>query len=267
MAWPLVAAMAGSAVLGGVGSYLSSESSKEALNSQLQYLKSLSPQLQLQYGDQIKMIEDALTQRVDSAGGADTISKYQEMIEGYDPNEYGYTADDFVYTSGVEDFQDPAAAYRMKAAQDARQSTLAAQGNLFGGGAQRQLEAEAQDLASQEWEKSYSRMTADKQSAYQMYRDKVADTRSALSQQEQGYLTQLGLIGKQKEDIYGAQDTALNNQLAALQQYQQNTLNLGQSIAGVQAQKAGINTAGNVIQGILGGASTGANIYSSFKGK
>lgn len=265
MAWPLVAAMAGSAVLGGVGSYLSSESSKDALNSQLAYLKSLSPQLQSQYSDQIKMIEDKLSQRVESAGGEETVAKYQSMVQGYDPNKYVYSGDDFAYTSGVEDFQDPAAAYRMKAAQDARQSTLAAQGNLFGGGAQRQLEAEAQELASQEWEKSYSRMSADKQSAYQMYRDKVADTRSALSQQEQGYLNQLGLIGQQKEDIYGAQDTAQTNQLAALQQYQQNTLNLGQSIAGVQAQKAGISTAGNVIQGILGGAGAGANIYGAFK--
>lgn len=265
MAWPIVAAMGAGALLGGVGGYLSSESSKDALNSQLKYLKSLSPQLQSQYQDQIKTIEDALAKRTAASGGEETLTKYQQMIEGYSPEQYSYTPEEFAYTSGVEAFQDPAAAYRMKAAQQARQSSLAAQGNLFGGGAQRQLEAEAQELASQEWAKSYERMQADKQSAYQQYRDKIADTRNALQQQEQGYLTQLGLVGQQKSDIYGAQDTALANQLQALQQYQQNTLNLGQSIAGVQAQKSGINTLGNVLGGVLGGVSTGANIYGALK--
>lgn len=265
MAWPLVAMMAAGAVAGGAGSYFSSESAKDALESQLKYLKSLSPQLQNQYQDQIKMIESALAQRTAAAGGEETLTKYQEMIQGYSPEQYAYAPEDFTYTSGVEAFQDPAAEYRMKAAQQARQSSLAAQGNLFGGGAQRQLEAEAQELASQEWAKSYERMQADKQSAYQMYRDKIADTRASLSQQEQGYLTKLGLLGQQKSDIYSAQDTALANQLQALQQYQQNVLNLGQTTAGVEAQKAGISTTGNVIQGIMGGASTGANIYGSFK--
>jgi len=265
MAWPLVAMMAAGAAAGGVGSYLSSESSKDALESQLDYLKSLSPQLQSQYQDQIKMIESALAQRTTAAGGEETLEKYQKMVEGYDPTNFAYTPEDFNYTSGVEAFQDPAAEYRMKAARNARQSSLAAQGNLFGGGAQRQLEAEAQELASQEWAKSYERMIADKQSAYQMYRDKIADTRASLSQQEQGYLTKLGLLGQQKSDIYSAQDTALANQLQALQQYQQNVLNLGQTTAGVEAQKDGISTVGNVIQGITGGASAGANIYGAIK--
>src|SRR5574343_376992 len=220
MAWPLIAAMAAGAVAGGAGSYFSSESAKDALNSQLEYLKSLSPQLQNQYQDQIKMIESALAKRTAAAGGEETLTKYQQMVQGYSPEQYAYTPEDFAYTSGVEAFQDPAAEYRMKAA---------------------------------------------KQSAYQMYRDKIADTRASLSQQEQGYLTQLGLLGQQKSDIYSAQDTALANQLQALQQYQQNVLNLGQTTAGVEAQKAGISTTGNVIQSILGGASTGANIYGAFK--
>lgn len=265
MAWPIIAAMGAGALVGGVGSYLSSESSKDALSSQLKYLKSLSPQLQSQYQDQINAIESSLAKRVEASGGEDTITKYNEMVTGYNPGQYAYTPEDFTYTSGVENFQDPAAAYRMKAAQNARQSSLAAQGNLFGGGAQRQLEAEAQELASQEWAKSYERMTSDKQSAYQQYRDKVADTRASLSQQEQGYLKQLGLIGTQKSDIYSAQDTATANQLAAMQQYQQNQLNLGTSIAGVQANKDSISTLGNILGGVSSGLTAGANIYGALK--
>jgi hypothetical protein len=261
-ALPAAAAGAG-ALLGGVGSYFSSEASTDALETQLKYLQSLSPQLQAQYSDQIATITSALNQRTASAGGDETLAAYQSMVSGYDPSDYTYTAEDFAYTSGVDDFQDPAAAYRLKAAQDSRQSTLAAQGNLFGGGAQRQLEAEAQELASTEWAASYDRMTADKQSAYQIYRDKVSDTKDSLTQQEEGYLTQLGLLGNQKDDIYSAQDTANENYLTALQQYQQNMLNLGVTSAGVQAQKSGISTTGNVLTGILGGINTGSNIYGA----
>jgi hypothetical protein len=265
MSAALLASMGGGAVLGGVGGYFSSQASIDSLNSQLDYLKSLSPQLQEQYREEIKQIENILEKRVTDAGGSGAVQEYYELSKGYNPEDYSYTPTDFAYTSGINDFQDPAAEYRMNAARNARQSSLAAQGNLFGGGSQRQLEAEAQDLASQEWEKSYARMTQDKQSAYQQYRDKVSDTRNSLSQREQGYLAKVGLAGNAKDDILKAEDLAAQRQLDALKQYQQNSLDLSQSTAGVKAQRDSISTVGNVIQGAITGASAGSNIYGAIK--
>lgn len=257
----------GGAILGGIGGALNSNAEEAALRKQIAYFKSLSPKLQEQYGDQINAIEGALNTRVTQAGGEEAVQNYYGLVEGYDPNKFTYKPEDFNYAKNINDFQDPGAQYRMDAARRQTEASLAGQGNLFSGGAGRQLMAESQELASQEYDKSYTRMYNDKQSAYQQYRDKVADTRASLDQQEKGYLNKIGFANQNKNDVYTAEDLSTTRKLTAQEQYQQNNMNLGNTVAGLQAQKDSISTTGAVLQGMAGGATAGSNVYSAFTGK
>lgn len=259
--------LGGSAALGGIGGYLSNESAKDALDKQLEYFKSLSPKLQAQYADRIKQIEDARLQVENSAGGEDAVRSYYDMLKGYDPTKYIYEPTDFEYTKTEKDFMDPAADYRNRQAIKATEQSLAGQGNLFSGGAGRQLAAEASDRASTEWSASNERMTKDKQTAYQQYRDKVADIKDKLSGQRTGYMNKLKLAEIPKTDVYSARETATGRKLTALEQQQQNELDIGNTVAGIQSQRDKIGgwqgALSSIIAGGTGGASTGANIYSA----
>lgn len=257
--------------LGAVQGMQANDEAKAKLKSLTDYYDSLDDTLKAQYGESIKKTADALQERIAQSGGLDTISKYNEMIGGYDPSKFATATTDFEYGKKIEDFNDPAMQYRMDAAKKATEQSLAGQGNLFSGGAGRQLAEEAQTMASEEYGKSYERMTQDKATAYQMYRDKIADVQNQLKQQESGYLTKLGLYGGQKQDIYGAQDTARLAEQRALETLQQNQLTTGSERAQVEASKKELGSGfwGDVEAGVggwQGEAKTGANIYGSLYG-
>jgi hypothetical protein len=265
------AAIAGTVGLGAVQGLAGKEDAQNKLNSLMDYYNSLDSTLQAQYADQIAEQAKILQSRIDSSGGLETIQKYNEMVEGYDPNKYIYQADDFAYTSGVGDFLDPSADYRAKKAMEATQQSLAGQGSLFSGGAGRRIASEQSELASEEYAKSYDRLVKDKETAYKLYRDKIADTQAKLNAQETGYVNQMNLYGGLKKDIYNVQDTVAQQKLAALQQLQQNKLLTAEERAQITAQQKELGSGfwSDVNAGIggwQGEAEAGSNLYGSLYG-
>ena len=261
------------AVTGGVGGYFTNEANKDALKNQLAYLNSLPEKLKAQNKERIDLIQSKLDEVEKSAGGEVAVQNYYDLLKGYNPDQYVYdpaTQEQFKYGKTEADFVDPGAKYRQDAARKATESSLAGQGNLYSGGAGRQLDAEAQDLASQEYAKSNERMVADKTTAYQQYRDKVADIKAKLAGQGAGYMQKINYAEIPKNDIYAARTTASGQKLTALEQSQQNDLDLQNTIAGVQQQRDKISgwqgTAGSILNGATGGATAGSNIYSALKG-
>ena len=130
------------ALVGGVGAMMGNEAEKSALSKQLRYLKSLDPKIQAQYKDRINLIQNQLNQAEQSAGGEGAVQDFYSSLKAYDPNKFIYdpaTQEQFNYGKTEKDFVDEGAQYRQDAAAKATQDSLAGQGNLFSGGAGRQL--------------------------------------------------------------------------------------------------------------------------------
>ena len=262
------------ALVGGVGGLMANEAEKSALSKQLRYLKSLEPKIQAQYQDRINLIQNQLNQVEQSAGGEGAVQDFYSSLKAYDPNKFIYdpaTQEQFNYSKTEKDFVDAGAQYRQDAAAKATQDSLAGQGNLFSGGAGRQLMKESQDYASQEFAASNARMVADRENAYKMYRDKVSDIKDKLSAQSTGQIQQIKFKEIPKTDIYGARTTASGQNLSSLDTLQQNQLDLSNTIAGVQSNRDKVGgwqgAASSFIGGATPGASAGANIYSALGSK
>jgi hypothetical protein len=253
--------------IGGIGGYLSNSAAQDAIAKQRQVINKLSGQAKIDAQTKLDIAQKALDTRVAQSGGQQSLDKLQELISGYEGMDVTVKPEDFVYGKDVKEFFDPAAEFRQKQAAKATQESLAGQSNLYSGGAGRQLQAEGQELASEEWGKSYERMTADKNSAYQQYRDKIQLAQANLQNVLGKQTGMIDIYGQKKKDIYGAQDLNTQQQLDINEQLSQNLMNLGLSKAQIEAAAAGNSTLGAIIQGATGGAIAGSNVYSAFKGK
>jgi hypothetical protein len=267
MSLAAVGALGGGALLGGISGWMSNEQAKDALRTQRETIKKLKGSARVEAEEALRLAEAAYAKRFESAGGQDSLNKLQALINQFEATDTELKPEDFVYDKDVKDFYDPAAEFRQKKAAEATQQSLAGQGNLFSGGAGRQLASEAQELASEEWGKSYERMTTDKNSAYQQYKDKIQLAQDNLKNLIAKNSSMIDIYGKKEQQIYGAEDTYIQRQLDANQQLSQTLMDLGLTEAQVQAaisQRAGfMGAAAATVGGAAGGMQTGANIYSA----
>lgn len=129
-----------------------------------------------------KAAEDAYKRIVSSAN--QTVAANQDDIDRYKgliASQYGqgaanyqnalaqflaspvYQNEGFEYTGDVNDYYDPAANQRVAAAMDAINSSAATGGNRFSSDYVNRVGAKQQSLASEEYEKAYQRLMADRQ--------------------------------------------------------------------------------------------------------
>lgn len=129
-----------------------------------------------------KVAEDAYKRIVSAANEANAANQ-QEIIayRNLIANQYGngaanynnalarflaspvYQNEGFEYTGDVNDYYDPAANQRVAAAMDAINSSAATGGNRFSSDYVNRVGAKQQALSSEEYEKAYQRLMADRQ--------------------------------------------------------------------------------------------------------
>ena len=197
--------------------------------------------------DQINAAKDTLygiQQKADETTAANKalLGQYlRQMQDTYGENSANYNdalqnvADaigdykNFTYTKDVNSFLDPAREQRVSSAMNALNNASAAGGNRFGSSYLNKLAAQQQAMASDEYEKAFSRMQTDRSNALQDW------------QTQQNKINNLTNLA----NLYGQDRTALSDALgnyysnlanannANLQTYS----NIGSGLANLEAQK------------------------------
>ena len=88
-------------------------------------------------------------------------AKYNEALQNF-LNSDVYQNEGFTPTGSVEDFYDPYANQRVAEAMDAINSSAATGGNRFSSDYVNRVGAKQQAMASEEWEKAYNKLMADR---------------------------------------------------------------------------------------------------------
>lgn len=87
---------------------------------------------------------------------------YNGLLEAY-ANSPEYQAQKYEYTGNINDFYSPAYQERVNQAMNAIQNSRANAGNMFSSNTMNEMNAKAQLMASEEYDKAYDRMMADRQ--------------------------------------------------------------------------------------------------------
>ena len=95
-------------------------------------------------------------------------AKYADALNAYLESPT-YQNANFEYTKGVEDFMDPAANQRVQAAMDAINNAAASNGSRFSSDYINRVGAAQQAKTSEEWEKAYQRLQADRNAQLGVY--------------------------------------------------------------------------------------------------
>jgi len=148
-------------------------------------------------------------QSVDSTynGNNNILNKtYGNALQNYDSamadykNMGAYTPGQFNYSKSVEEFMSPAVAMRQKAASDAITKSQANAGNMFSSDYLNALNAKAQAIASEEYDKAYDRMNSDRQMQLNEWQAQNAENRAAYDSQADIYKNLVTLYGNDRSN-------------------------------------------------------------------
>ena len=193
-----------------------------------------------------------LTDYSNAVRGDDAYKQFDQYKMGQN-NAQADTSGNF---KGVDITQDPGAQYRMDQSTKALDASAGAKGSLFSGAQQKALQANAQNLASQEYGNAYNRQ-------YGQYKDTETANRDQYNQ-NRTYNTDM-----QRYKMGDLQNLTQVGQNASGQQVQigQNTQQGANTLAGYQADNAATRAAGpwNVAGSIMSGAGGAASDYGKYK--
>lgn len=159
MAWPLVAAGAaylGSQVLGGMGRDAANQAAQNQIYQGMQNNTNVSDQMR---GDVTGAYQPYMQAGQQSLND---LAKFRfRQPSGYNAGRFG----------GVNMEEDPGVAYRMEQSNNALDQSAISRGNIFSGAHAKALQANAQDLTSQEFNNAYNRQYGQWQDAENARRD------------------------------------------------------------------------------------------------
>jgi len=197
--------------------------------------------------DQINAAKDTLygiQQKADQTTEANKalMGQYlQQMQDTYGENSAKYNEalqnvadaignrEDFSYTKDVNSFLDPAREQRVSSAMNALNNASAAGGNRFGSSYLNKLAAQQQAMASDEYEKAFSRMQTDRSNALQEWQT---------GQQNINNLTNLAsLYGNDRTALSDALGNYYSNLASANNANLQTYSNVGSGLANLESQK------------------------------
>lgn len=115
----------------------------------------------------------------------------------------------FGYNKTVEDFANPASAMRVKTAMDAIENSRANAGDMFSSDTLNALNAKAQAIASEEYEKAFDRYNTDRSRSLNEWNANNDERRNAYTSQNDIYKTMMN----QLSNDYNTDTTNLMNSL------------------------------------------------------
>lgn len=161
-----------------------------------------------------------------SMGSQQDVSKYTELVEGYDPNEFVYDYEDFDDNYDVNDYYAPNREALIEKTGDAVQARAAGAGIGRGTGAANQIATAVADKNEDLYKDALAAMNQDRQFAYNLWNAKIQQGQNRLNQLKNAKDTQLSLYGGLAEDFQSWNKSKLQSMIDLDQQKMNNDLSL-----------------------------------------
>lgn len=246
---PLLIA-AGAALAGGAASYASSKSKEKAARQANEENAALAAQnlannkalLDKMFGEQSAMFSP----------GA---SSYQQLLGNY-IGQNTYQPGKFEYGKSIEDFYSPAAQMRINQAMNAIQNSRANAGGMFSSDTLGELNARAQTMASEEYDKAYNRYLGERGLALNEWNANQSEEYKAWQSQLDKNKTLLSMADADRRALANASSDYYSNIINA------NNAALS-TTAGINVANA--NAKANPWDAVGAGIGMGMGAYSLFK--
>ena len=161
-----------------------------------------------------------------STGRKDDVTKYRELIDAYDPNEFVYDAPEFEDKFDVNDYYAPNKQAIIDKTADAIQARAAGQGVGRGTGAANAIATGVAEKNEELYKDALAARNADRQFAYSLWQANIQNAQNRLKSLQEGRNTQMSLYGNMAEDYQNWQNAKFQNQLDLDKQRMQNDLSL-----------------------------------------
>ena len=161
-----------------------------------------------------------------STGRKDDVTKYRELIDAYDPNEFVYDAPEFEDKFDVNDYYAPNKQAIIDKTADAIQARAAGQGVGRGTGAANAIATGVAEKNEELYKDALAARNADRQFAYSLWQANIQNAQNRLKSLQEGKNTQMSLYGNMAEDYQNWQNSKFQTQMDLDKQKMQNDLNL-----------------------------------------
>lgn len=161
-----------------------------------------------------------------STGRSSDVTKYQSLVDSYDPNEFVYDAPEFEDNFDVNDYYAANKDAIINKTADAIQARAAGQGVGRGTGAANAIATGVAEKNEELYKDALAARNQDRQFAYSLWQANIQNAQNRLKSLQEGKNTQMSLYGTLAEDYQNWQNSKFQNQMDLEKQKMQNDLNL-----------------------------------------
>lgn len=254
MAWPVIvgAALAGASAL---GNYMGNQADAERAAEAYDRIQGLAQTAGTANQQDIQAYKNLVAQTYGQGA-----ANYQSALQNF-LNSPVFQNEGFSYNGDISQFMDPAANQRVDAAMTAINNSAASNGSRFSSDFINRVGAKQQSLASEEWEKAYSKLQQDRANQLAEWQANSQNNWNNYNAQTARDQYAVDAYGKDREGYIGGLSDAMSASIAN----RTGLLNAqSQAIAGTANAQQG--TSGWDLLSGLGGAG-GAFLSSWFGGK
>lgn len=205
----------GGLALGAYDAYKTREAKEKARKE----LRKLGLESDASYATMLQDLTNHYANR-NSLGTAEDAQSYKDLIKGYNPNDYVYDFEKkkpWDYDKTVEDFYNPYRDKIIKGTSDALQHTAAGAGLGRGTGAALNIAQGVADKDQELYNAAYSQFLDDRNTSYNQWSDYINKMQNKLNTLQQGYNTQVSMLGNLADDYFKVQDAQMADQLKLAQ--------------------------------------------------
>lgn len=188
-------------------------------------LENAAQQLNTDYTT-LKSLADKYYEENKSTGRSTDVTKYRNLVDTYDPNEFVYDAPEFEDNFDVNDYYAANKDAIIGKVADTIQHRAAGQGIGRGTGAANAIATGVAEKNEDLYKDALAARNADRQFAYSLWQANIQNAQNRLRQLQEGKNTQLSLYGNLAKDYQDWQNAKFQTNLDLEKQKMNNTLNL-----------------------------------------
>lgn len=174
----------------------------------------------------LKALADKYYAENPSTGRSTDVTKYRNLVDTYDPNEFVYDAPEFEDNFDVNDYYAANKDAIIDKVADTIQHRAAGQGIGRGTGAANAIATGVAEKNEDLYKDALAARNSDRQFAYSLWQANIQNAQNRLRQLQEGKNTQLSLYGNLAKDYQDWQNAKFQTQLDLDKQKMNNTLNL-----------------------------------------